>query len=306
MAVRRNRRSRRRNRGRFGFLYKLLSTLVICAAILLGCVVFFRVNTVVVSGQSRYTEAEIIEAAGVEQGDNLYGLDKNRIAQQIITQLPYVDDVIIQRSPPDTLIIQVTESSPAAVIRSGTEYFLMDTRCKLLERGDASLAQDRAEVLGLEPLAPAVGTRLAVDQEQQAKLDSLKSLLDAIRARQMTGSLTGFIDLTAANEIRFGYGQDLTIIVPMNADFQEKTFQLKRVLEPMDQRGVGRQGTLDLTYGDGEAHLLPQRWLPEGTAEEEQSQAESSQTDESAAPAESAAQSQTDTQGETDEQAQEE
>ena len=41
MAVRRNRRSRRRNRGRFGFLYKLLSTLVICAAILLGCVVFF-------------------------------------------------------------------------------------------------------------------------------------------------------------------------------------------------------------------------------------------------------------------------
>ena len=210
-------------------------------------------------------------------------MDKNRIAQQIITQLPYVDDVIIQRSPPDTLIIQVTESSPAAVIRSGTEYFLMDTRCKLLERGDASLAQDRAEVLGLEPLAPAVGTRLAVDQEQQAKLDSLKSLLDAIRARQMTGSLTGFIDLTAANEIRFGYGQDLTIIVPMNADFQEKTFQLKRVLETMDQRGVERQGTLDLTYGDGEAHLLPQRWLPEGTAEEEQSQAESSQTAESAA-----------------------
>ena len=143
-------------------------------------------------------------------------------------------------------------------------------------------------------------------QEQQAKLDSLKSLLDAIRARQMTGSLTGFIDLTAANEIRFGYGQDLTIIVPMNADFQEKTFQLKRVLETMDQRGVERQGTLDLTDGDGEAHLLPQRWLPEGTAEEEQSQAESSQTDESAAPAESAAQSQTDTQGETDEQAQEE
>jgi cell division protein FtsQ len=297
MAARRNRRGRRRNRGRFGFLYKLLSTLVICAAILLGCVVFFRVNTVVVSGQSRYTQEEIIQASGVEQGDNLYALNKSQIARQILTQLPYVDDVILERSPPDTLIIQVTESYPAAVIQSGAEYFLLDSRCKLLERGDAALAQDKAIVLGLEPLAPAVGVRLAVDQSQQAKLDSLKSLLEAIRARQMTGSLTGFIDLTASNEIRFGYGQGLTIVMPMTADFYEKTFQLKRVLETMDQQGVDRQGTLDLTYGDGEAHLLPERWTPDTASTTQTPQTTTPQTTE---------QPQTDTQGETDEQAQEE
>ena len=34
MAARRNRHGRRRNRGRFGFLYKLMSALIICAAIL--------------------------------------------------------------------------------------------------------------------------------------------------------------------------------------------------------------------------------------------------------------------------------
>lgn len=43
MAARRNRHGRRRNRGRFGFLYKLLSFLLIFAAILAGCVAFFRV-----------------------------------------------------------------------------------------------------------------------------------------------------------------------------------------------------------------------------------------------------------------------
>lgn len=45
MAARRNRRGRRRNRGRFSALYKLLSVLIIFAAILMGCVVFFRVST---------------------------------------------------------------------------------------------------------------------------------------------------------------------------------------------------------------------------------------------------------------------
>ena len=50
MAARRNRNTRRRNRGRFGGLYKLLSVLLIFAAILLGCLVFFRVDRIEVTG----------------------------------------------------------------------------------------------------------------------------------------------------------------------------------------------------------------------------------------------------------------
>ena len=72
MAARKNRNRQRRRRGRFGFLYKLLSFLVIFAAILVGCVVFFRVNEVIVTGNSRYSDQEVIAASGVELGDNLF------------------------------------------------------------------------------------------------------------------------------------------------------------------------------------------------------------------------------------------
>ena len=51
MARRRN--SNRRRRGSFGFLYKLLSMLVICGAIIAAVTLFFRVNTVAVSGEQR-------------------------------------------------------------------------------------------------------------------------------------------------------------------------------------------------------------------------------------------------------------
>ena len=74
MAARRNRRGRRRNRGRFSALYKLLSVLIIFAAILMGCVVFFRVSTVEITGDSPYTEEEIRRVSGVEQGVNLFTL----------------------------------------------------------------------------------------------------------------------------------------------------------------------------------------------------------------------------------------
>ena len=107
MAARRNRRGRR-NRGRFGALYKLLSAVLILAAIVLGCVVFFRVNTVEVVGDSPYTAEEIIAVSGVEQGDNLFALNKYQISSRIYTQLPYIDTVNFVRRYPDTLVIHVT------------------------------------------------------------------------------------------------------------------------------------------------------------------------------------------------------
>ena len=264
MAARRNRRGRRRNRGRFGGLYKLLSILLIFAAILAGCMVFFRVGTVLVEGQSRYSSEEIVAATGVEQGDNLMALNKNQISWNIYTSLPYVDEVSISRKLPDTLVIYVTESTPAAWVESGGTRWLLDSSCKVLESGGAELTQGKAEILGLDPLPPTVGGTLAVEAEQQTKREQLESFLKAIRARQMTGSLTSFIDLSSENEIRFGYGENLTVVFPLNGDFTEKTYDLKCTLETMDQRGIPRTGTLDLNYEDRQSHLLTQRWLPDG------------------------------------------
>ena len=80
----------------------------------------------------------------------------------------------------------------------------MDTDCKLLESGGASLTEGKAQVRGLEAVNPSVGSVLTVPPEQQDKLDQLKGFLAAIQARQMTGSLTSFLDLTSNNEIRWG------------------------------------------------------------------------------------------------------
>ena len=146
MAARRNRRGRRRNRGRFSALYKLLSVLIIFAAILMGCVVFLRVSTVEITGDSPYTEEEIRRVSGVEQGDNLFTLNKYQISSRIYTQLPYIGTVNFERKYPDTFVIHVTASVPVAWIESGGSRWLMDTDCKLLESGGASLTEGKAQV----------------------------------------------------------------------------------------------------------------------------------------------------------------
>ena len=65
MAKRRN-SNRRRRRGSFRFLYKLLSMLIICAAIVVAITLFFKVEAITVSGQDRYTAQQVQEPAQVQ------------------------------------------------------------------------------------------------------------------------------------------------------------------------------------------------------------------------------------------------
>ena len=85
--ARRRGSARRRRRGGSGFLYKLLSVLLICGCLVAAVTLFFRVDTVVITGEKRYTEAEIREASGVADGDNLFLLNKYQVIRNIADAL---------------------------------------------------------------------------------------------------------------------------------------------------------------------------------------------------------------------------
>ena len=104
MARRRN-SSRHRRRGSFSFLYKVLSVLLICGAILGAMTFLFRINTIEITGVSHSTQDEILAASGIKQGDNLYLINKYDVADDIFARLPYVQTVQIHRRLPDTMTL---------------------------------------------------------------------------------------------------------------------------------------------------------------------------------------------------------
>lgn len=263
MAGRKNRTKRWRRRGRFGGLYKLLSFLVIFAALLVGCVVFFRVNEIRVEGNSRYTVEEIIAASGVEIGDNLFLVNRPQTANAIMKRLPYVESATPVHVLPDTVELRVTESRAVAAVEAEGNWWLINAGGKLLEQGDSSIAAGYPKVLGFSPTEPSVGVRMAAPIEEQNHLEGLRGLLTALSDRGMMGNVRQFIDLGSNNVIRFDYGDDLTVVIPASGDFSRRIFSLQRVLETFAQRGERVTGTLDLTYGESEARLLTDRWLPE-------------------------------------------
>lgn len=263
MAARKNRNRRWRRRGRFGGLYKLLSFLIIFAAILVGCVAFFRVNEVRVVGNERYSAQEIVAASGVEIGDNLFLVNRPQTANAIMKRLPYVESATPVHVLPDTIELRVTESRAVAAVEAEGSWWLINAGGKLLEQGERSIGAGYPVVLGFTPQAPTVGVRMTAAIEEQSRLNGLKELLTALRDRGMAENVKEFIDLSANNVIRFDYGGELTVVVPASGDFARRIFSLQRVLETFEERGERITGTLDLTYGEDQARLLTERWLPE-------------------------------------------
>ena len=282
MASARNNRRRRRGRGRLGPLFKLLCVLAVVVALTLGATVFFQVETVAVSGNNRYTEEKVVQASGIQLGDNLFHMNKNQVARQIRQQLPYIGEVTIRRSWPSTIVITVTEwdavarveAPPAGTVvtmpegegeasdssvqeevpKVATEDWLINVKGKLLEPAPA----DSTAILvsGITPIMPRAGTMLAVPPEEQARYDALLALLDGLEERGMMQSVSAI--RLSSTQVEMRYLDRFDVKMPQNSDFIYKLRALEAaVAEAEKSLGEQTAGTFDLTQEEYTAVYSP-------------------------------------------------
>ena len=136
-----SRRAARRQAGRrvpvSNVAGRLVIMLALVAAVVFGVAVFFKVSRVEVQGNSLYSAEQVVQASGIEVGDNLLTLNKATVAGNIITQLPYVEKVSVGRSMPDAVVLEVQESTARFAVMSDTNViWLINSSGKALERYD--------------------------------------------------------------------------------------------------------------------------------------------------------------------------
>lgn len=246
--------ARRHGRGRrgrrFGVLYKLLTLVVVCAAAVLALTLFFKVESVEVTGNSRYSAQEIQDACGVSLGDNLYLLSKPDMVQRLHQQLPYIDEVRITRRLPNTLCVQVTEFSTVYAVEQEGTVWLLTSGGKIVEtaaeRGDTPLID------GCELLAPSLGGDVSFALELQNRRESLFALLTALESAELTGDVRA-IHLGDPTVLSMDYTERFTVEMPYGADYPRLLRYLTLVIEELE---TNLTGVIDLTR-DGEPHFRP-------------------------------------------------
>lgn len=248
----RRRHSGRRRRGSLGFLYKLLSMLIICGAIVAALTLFFRVNTVVVSGQQRYTQQQILDASGIQTGDNLFLLNKYDVANQIITDLPYIESIRINRKLPDTLLVEVEEcTSVLAVVQDGNTW-LVSPSGKIVDRKSSAAANQYPLIDGCTLLSPSVGSSIALGTEFAKKQESLLALLSQLDQEGLMDQVDA-IHLQEADVLAMDYAGRFRVEMHYRTDYSR---DIRALLMTIEQLETNMTGTIELTWDDGSVHFI--------------------------------------------------
>jgi len=243
--------TQRRRRKRRNPIISILSALLICGALLLGISVFFKISVIRVEGSTKYSQEQIISASGIKIGDNLFFVNKSAAISKIFKALPYIDEVKkVSRNLPNELIITVSDAQAVAFVQNGDNYWLVDKSCKLLEKVGSDGISGIA-IIGLFPIQPVAGQKLAPGESEKPKVSYVESVLAELGEYGMTPDVT-YIDITNTGDLIFDYKGRFKVKLGKNENLSDKFNLLK---ESVGYLSPVATGTIDLTVSKEERFI---------------------------------------------------
>ena len=228
---------------------------------------FFKVGNpdekVFVSGNTLYTRQEVIEAAGIHQGDSLLNLNRAQLRARILQKLPYVSTVRIGIKLPDTIKIEVTESAVQYSVESvDGNWWLMDAEGKILSKTNWVDAKDYTQCLGLRIQVPQIGQQVVgVDPEPTFDeegnpvpplldggqcMETMSRILKLLEKYGILDGVTG-VNMDDPGHIYIVYDDGFRIKL---GDHQNMEKKLSWALATMAQLEENRTGTIDVSFAE--------------------------------------------------------
>lgn len=244
-------RKKLRRKSRSAAIYIPVAALLIILLAVLGTSAFMRVMRVEVDGASRYTEEEIITASGISSANNLLFVDAGAVSKKIYGQLPYVSEIKISRVLPDTIRIDVRESSAFASVSYQGSFLLIDSAGRVLQSVE-KIPPGLIEVLGFSPVDPEAGKALKSETGDEMRFQYLTEMLSAIEKAGIRGDIS-YIDMSSIANISLGYVGRFKVVVGSTTNVQHKLSRLPGSVETINEtNSPDETGVIDMSDLTGE------------------------------------------------------
>ncbi len=199
-----DRRRRRRRRVAARILWAVLGVILLAAGAAVFLTVFFRVETVTVTGSTIYPEEEILASCGVAPGQNIFRVDNRKVAANLSEGFPYLHSVRVDRDYPHGVTLVLFEEEPYFTFRVDDRQVAVSRDLKVLDvsMDEAYFAERYAGVRQILP--PPVSSAIAggaLTFEEDGSARALLSLLGALENSPLGKSVTS-IDFRSRFDIR--------------------------------------------------------------------------------------------------------
>lgn len=223
--------------------------------ILLSIILFFtplfNIKNINIAGNSKVEIAQIKQAIGSIEEDNLFRLNTKKIITNIKT-IPYVDDVVIKKKIfPVGINVDIIECIPVGYIQNNESYIILDKNFKVLEIIDAPM-ENVAQIMGVSVTASTEGAIISTDDPD--KLTTMVEICNVLVAEDLILKI-GTINFADMNNISFTYENRLDVICGSVVDFSKKIGMFEKAVTSSKLTDNSR-GTIDISIS-GKAIYTP-------------------------------------------------
>lgn len=246
MRSRQNKKRKLKNSVRNAIVFTLLILVFAAVGVVLSLTVFFKIDTISVTGSGIYSEEEIINACNINNGDNLFLIDKEKSTEKMECVLPYIYTAEIKRELPSTVKIIVTDAVPAFSIQKDDESFiLLDDNFKVLENSAAENSTGTVMITNAKVADANNGYEISFENAQIA--DCLVKLAEGIKDVSMSEATAMYSN--GLNDNYIVYEGRIIFKLGSCDDLENKLYRGLASCEELSKSNDKVKGTLNLSAG---------------------------------------------------------
>lgn len=211
-------RGKRRKRN-MSLYYATVILIVMVIFAVLSVTVFFKIETVIVTGSSIYSAGEIVSVSGIEGGENMIRKNMGKAAENITSELIYIETAEITRKLPSSVEIKVTPCVETACMQSENGWLIISRTGKVLREAE-SPTEGMIMFYGAEPAEDIqIGSTFASAEDN--KTDVIYELLEREQSGGFASKMTSF-DVTNRVNISCMYEDRIDIEIGAISDLDYK------------------------------------------------------------------------------------
>jgi cell division protein FtsQ len=167
---------------------------------------WLEIREVEVEGIHHVTKPEVLERLVLKPGMGLHQVSTSFLAERVRTHA-WIREATVERRPPHLLHVTVLERTPAAIIRTGADYWLSDENGYLLAKLDRQGAQTLPLLIGLDLQSLQRG-EAGVRNAVQSGVVLAKLIANTLDGRVEVDLTNSSNVVASANGVRFQFGDD--------------------------------------------------------------------------------------------------
>lgn len=244
---------------------RLLTVAAVVLALFMGCSVFFKVEHIKISGNHKYDEWTVYQAAGIEEGAGLLTFGKAKVCGRIAEALPYVKLVRIGITLPNTVNIYIEELEVVYAVQDvQNDWWLLTSGGRVVEKTTESTAKTKTNLKGFVIMKPEVGDAAkaaealpadVTDGEDdpvititnQDRMDTALSIVYELERKGILGKASS-VDVTDMSNIELWYGTSYQVKLGDPGDMEKKIALMCGTIQRHEKEGSYQSGILDISF----------------------------------------------------------